>query len=714
MMTLTATTEPRSFQASGEPEDRPDPENVYFHMPEAEVAAEVPSGARLLGRARPALKMAQEQQDANRIYMVFADAKPWESYWEEIQLNLRPANMNMDRLKAGLVSLVLSHSYYYEDALGRIEAVWLHEGKLYAEAVFSNNPRPQMVLADVRDGLIRGVSIGARPQEYKWIEEPGEKSRGLVEAVRWTLMEITVTTGPANPRVGIQASMGAALLADLENFRKEQNDMTTANVITADATDPVGGPGETETPPTDPSTPPSPPVKAAETVTAEAAAQSAEAARMTAFFDLMKRGHDKDKVLAAIEAGTSELEFLRGVSGDADTPPDERVIHANAKPNATAADFNLDFLLTAQINRMDTDAQERAGPSRRAMELIYASRGSDAVRILPQAGGFMVPEELLVAEYNKLEAQYARQLARAGIEPRHMIRAAVTTQTTAAGLIDEQLLAQDFIDLLLDESSILPFVDVRRGVDQPFAFPYTAMAPQAGAGPENPNVAIAPGTFQVLTRQMAPKRLITYFEYTPESQVQTRNMTGTYGMLEAVRLMRDQCESHFWNGTNANNQVNGVITQLEAGRKTTYAQADGAAVQGIRSIQRKMDKENVSMMGRLWVVSPEMKEWLDLQAQVEAVSALLRRGGMTTEMFDYPVVSTNHPDVPAASAARQGIALHCYPRAVTVAFFGADVEVILDRKSGDVPGAANFQVLLLKLWNLLPKRPEWLQMYLSA
>lgn len=713
MMTLTATTEPRSFQASGEPEDHPDQDSVYIHLADAEIVAEVPQGARLLGRARPALKMDSEQQEANRVFMVFADDKPWESYWEDIQLNLRPANMNMDRLKAGVVHMVLSHSYHYDDALGRVEAVWLHQGKLYAEAVFSNNPRPQMVLQDVKDGIVRGVSIGAKPNKYKWIREPSENDRGLVEAVEWVLMEITVTTGPANPRVGIQASLGAALLADLEDFRKEQSEMITADATPPSAADPqtqTPSVTATETPPAgDPA--PAPPQAAPPAVNAEAVAESE---RKAAFFDLLRRGHDKDKILAAIEAGTSELEFLRGASGDADTPPDERVLHAQAKPNATAADFNLDFLLTAQINRMDTDAQERAAPSRRAMELIYASRGSDAVRIPPQAGGFMVPEELLVAEYNKLETQYARQLARAGIEPRRMIRAAVTTQTTAAGLIDEQLLAQDFIDLLLDESSILPFVDVRRGVDQPFAFPYTAMAPQAGAGPENPNVAIAPGTFQVLTRQMAPKRLITYFEYTPESQVQTRNMTGTYGMLEAIRLMRDQCENHFWNGTNADNQVNGVITQLAAGRKTTYAQADGAAVQGIRSIQRKMDKENVSMMGRLWVVSPEMKEWLDLQAQVEAVSALLRRGGMTTEMFDYPVVSTNHPNVPAASAARQGIALHCYPRAVTVAFFGADVEVILDRKSGDVPGAANFQVLLLKLWNLLPKRPEWLQMYESA
>ena len=713
-MTLTATTEPdpRSFTAAGEPEDRPDPENVYFHMPEAEVTAEVPSGARLLGRARPALKMSQEQQDANRIYMVFADDKPWESYWEEIQLNLRPANMNMDRLKGGLVSLVLSHSYYYEDALGRIEAVWLHEGKLYAEAVFSNNPRPQMVLADIRDGLIRGVSIGARPHEYKWIEEPGEKTRGLVEAVRWTLMEITVTTGPANPRVGIQASMGAALLADLDKFRQEQSDMMQAT-ITADADEPTGAPAspdpQAQTP--EPGAPAQPSAAPAATppVQATVPADDAERARVAALVDLGTRGHDVNKVLAAIADGTSELEFLRAASGAADTPQDQRALHAQAKPAAGPQDFNLDLLLRASINRMDTDTQERAYPSKRAIEIIHAARGSEAPRIGPQAGGMMVPEELLVAEHNRLQKDYARQLARAGIDPRSMIRGAVTTSTTATGLIDEQLLAMDFIDLLLDESSILPYCDVRRGMDQPFAFPRTVMAPGAAAGVENPNAALAPGTFQVDTVQLAPKRLTTYFEYTPESEIQTRGMTGTYGMMEAIRLMGDQCEDDLWNGDNSGGEVNGLITQLADARKTAYVSADEFTVTDLRAIKTKMDLENMPMTGRLWVVSPQMEAWLDTQAQVEAVSELLKgENGMV--MFRAPVLPTNHPDVPNNSAT-YGIALYIHPRTVTVAFFGQDVEVILDRKSGDVAGAANFQVLLLKLWQLMPKRAQFMQMF---
>ena len=711
----TATTEPRSFRQDLEPDDHPSQDSVYIHLPEVEIAAEVPQGARLLGRAKPALKMDQELQEANRIYMVFADDQPWESYWEDIQLNLQPRNMGMDRLKAGLVSLVLSHSYSYDNALGRIEAVWLHDHKLYAEAVFSNNDRPQQVLQDVRDGIVRGVSIGAESRKYKWVREPSDGDRGLVEAVEWVLMEITVTTAPANPRVGIMASMGAALRADLENFRKEQADMVTAT-ITADAADPAAPdnnqPAQSNAQDTPPATP-APGQPAPDNAQVQAtAAQSEESARVAALLDLAKRGHDKEKIFAAIEAGTSELEFLRGDGAPDDTPSDQRQVNAQAKPNATPADFNLDLLLRASINRMDTDSQEAAYPSRRAIEIIHAARGSDAPRIGPQAGGMMVPEELLVAEHNRLEQAYARQLVRAGIQPRSMIRAAVTTSTTATGLIDEQLLAMDFIDLLLEEASILPYCDVRRGVDQPFAFPYTVSAADAAASAENPAAALTPGTFQVGTRQLAPKRLTTYFEYTPESEVQSRGLTGTYGMLEAVRLMRDQCENDIWNGTNADGQVNGIITGLAAARKTTYVTADGITVANLRSLKRKMNKEHMPMMGRLWVVSPEMMEWLDLQAQVASVSELVRGEGGMMSMFGAPIQETTHPAVPANSAT-YGIAFHMYPRSLTVAFFGQDIEVILDRKSGDVAGAANFQVLLLKLWQIMPKRPEFLQMFLD-
>ena len=459
---------------------------MYIHLPEVEIAAEVPQGARLLGRAKPALKMDQEMQEANRIYMVFADDQPWESYWEDIQLNLQPRNMGMDRLKAGLVSLVLSHSYSYDNALGRIEAVWLHDHKLYAEAVFSNNQRPQQVLQDVRDGIVRGVSIGAESRKYKWVREPSDGDRGLVEAVEWVLMEITVTTAPANPRVGIMASMGAALRADLENFRKEQADMVTAT-ITAEGADPAGAdnpqPAQSNPQDTPPATP-APRQAAPDNGQVQAtAAQSEESARIAALLDLAKRGHDKDKIFAAIEAGTTEIDFLRGVGAPDDTPSDQRQLHAQAKPNATPADFNLDLLLRASINRMDTDSQEAAYPSRRAIEIIHSSRGSDARNIGPQAGGMMVPEELLVAEHNRLEQSYARQLARAGIEPRSMIRGAVTTSTTAAGLIDEQLLAQDFIDLLLEEAAILPYCDVRRAWTSPSPSPTPRPLPTRGPAP---------------------------------------------------------------------------------------------------------------------------------------------------------------------------------------------------------------------------------------
>ena len=713
-MIMTATTEPRSFRMSEEPEDHPDPENVYIHLPEVEIVAEVPQGARLLGRARPALKMSQEQQDANRIFMVFADDQPWESDWEDIQLNLSPRNMNMDRVKAGVAPIVLSHSYRHEDSLGRIEAVWLHEGKLYSEAVFSNRARPQEVLMDVRDGIIRGVSIGARPRKYKWVREPSENDRGLVEAVEWMLMENTITTGPQNVRVGIQASMGAALKADLENFRKEQAQMATAT-IAADIGEPAEGTqaqqpegAQTTTEPAQTPAPAAPAVQAA----AQPPAEDAEKARVAALVDLGVRGHDVNKVLAAIQDGTSELDFLRAAGGAADTPPDQRLVHAQAKPNATPADFNLDLMLRASINRMDTDSQERAAPSKRAIELIHAARPSDAPKVAPQAGGMMIPEELLVAEHNRLEQQHARQLMRAGIQPRSMIRAAVTTSTTATGLIDEQLLAMDFIDLLLEEASILPYCDVRRGVDQPFAFPYTISAADAAASEESPAAALTPGTFQVGTRQLAPKRLTTYFEYTPEAEVQSRGMTGTYGMLEAIRLMRDQCEDDLWNGDNSGGKVNGLITQLAAARKTTYVTADGITVANLRSLKRKMNKEHMPMMGRLWVVSPEMMEWLDLQAQVASVTELVKEEGGAMRMFGAPIQETTHPNVPTNSAT-YGIAFHMYPRSLTVAFFGPDIEVILDRKSGDVAGAANYQVLLLKLWQIMPKRPEYLQMFLD-
>ncbi len=65
---------------------------------------------------------------------------------------------------------------------------------------FSRNKQAQEVLADVRDGILRGVSFG-----YS-IDKMEERENDFV-ATRWSPFEVSVVSIPADPTVGVGRSL---------------------------------------------------------------------------------------------------------------------------------------------------------------------------------------------------------------------------------------------------------------------------------------------------------------------------------------------------------------------------------------------------------------------------------------------------------------------------------------------------------------------------
>lgn len=107
-----------------------------------------------------------------------------------------PDAINLERATDG-VPLLWSHDP--GAPIGRVRDIKLdRDGKLRGTLHFSNNARASEVWADVRDGFLTDISIGYRIDEWK-----EEKGSDLVTATRWTLLESSVVTVPADHTVGI-------------------------------------------------------------------------------------------------------------------------------------------------------------------------------------------------------------------------------------------------------------------------------------------------------------------------------------------------------------------------------------------------------------------------------------------------------------------------------------------------------------------------------
>lgn len=119
-------------------------------------------------------------------------------------------SINLERAIDGL-PLLFNHDP--DKPIGRALNIRLEGGKLRADLKFSNNDFASQVLADVKDEMIRDVSLGYRIEKYKDL-------KGGIEATRWSPFEVSIATIPADHTVGINRS-----------FQQETNIMADENTV---------------------------------------------------------------------------------------------------------------------------------------------------------------------------------------------------------------------------------------------------------------------------------------------------------------------------------------------------------------------------------------------------------------------------------------------------------------------------------------------------
>lgn len=110
-----------------------------------------------------------------------------------------PADVDMSRLGAGDHPLLLNHDPNQQ--VGVVSSAWIGpDRKGRARVRFSDSPMAQSILADVKAGIRRLISVG-----YKILREIKTEVKDGIETVRfaWQPYEISIVAIPADPGVGV-------------------------------------------------------------------------------------------------------------------------------------------------------------------------------------------------------------------------------------------------------------------------------------------------------------------------------------------------------------------------------------------------------------------------------------------------------------------------------------------------------------------------------
>lgn len=115
------------------------------------------------------------------------------AFYEELSMDKKA--IRMDRLNAG-APLLNSHSAYdLRDVVGVVERAWLDGTQGRAVVRFSSRDDVAPIFQDVRDGIIRNISVGYRVWKYERIEEGNAP---VMRAVDWEPHELSLVPIPAD------------------------------------------------------------------------------------------------------------------------------------------------------------------------------------------------------------------------------------------------------------------------------------------------------------------------------------------------------------------------------------------------------------------------------------------------------------------------------------------------------------------------------------
>jgi hypothetical protein len=125
----------------------------------------------------------------------------WKNYLQyEEQLSLDGTAVDLSRLNTGAPLLNSHAAYDLNNVIGVVERAWIESGEGRAVVRFSERPEIASIVKDVRDGILRGVSVGYYVRTYEIKERQGQMPIYL--AVDWQPYEISLVAVGADQGAG--------------------------------------------------------------------------------------------------------------------------------------------------------------------------------------------------------------------------------------------------------------------------------------------------------------------------------------------------------------------------------------------------------------------------------------------------------------------------------------------------------------------------------
>lgn len=166
---------------------------------------------QMLPRLREAAVSADGiNAETRTVTLSFASEEPCPDFWGDPEiLRCNETAADISRFANGVMPVLYNHNR--NEVIGKPNRIWFENGKAYAEIQFDEDEESTRIWNKVQSGSLRGVSVGYRVKEYRFVKK-GEMSADGIQgpayiAERWEVYEISIVSMPADSSVGVGRSL---------------------------------------------------------------------------------------------------------------------------------------------------------------------------------------------------------------------------------------------------------------------------------------------------------------------------------------------------------------------------------------------------------------------------------------------------------------------------------------------------------------------------
>lgn len=156
------------------------------------------------------IRAVEGEGNERKFILSFSSELPYERYWGNEILDHSDGCVDLTRINE-IGCVLFNHNR--DKVIGRINRAWIEDGRGKAEIEFDTDEESEKIYKKVKTGTLKGVSVGYSVNVWEEVAANKTSSDGRFKgpvsiAKKWTALEISIVSIPADPTVGIGRQEG--------------------------------------------------------------------------------------------------------------------------------------------------------------------------------------------------------------------------------------------------------------------------------------------------------------------------------------------------------------------------------------------------------------------------------------------------------------------------------------------------------------------------